>query len=150
MEPAAAERPRATAGPDRAPAPGASGPRVPRPGAGYRRPVSEPERTPDGHHVVIDGRRWRASDPALPEEERRRHVDALMAARRDVGTAKRRADAEAERAARDRVQAAKVALGERGPKWWEDEDERRAAHDEAVATLEGSTSAGARPDGASA
>ncbi len=25
----------------------------------------------------------------------------------------------AERAARDRVHAAKVALGERGPKWWE-------------------------------
>lgn len=112
--------------------------------------MSEPERTPDGHHVVIDGRRWRASDPGLPEDERQRHVDALMAARRDVGTAKRRGDARAERAARDRVQAAKVALGERGPKWWEDEDERRAAHDDAVATLDELTSAGASANGPSA
>ena len=123
---------------------------MPRAWAGYGPRVSEPERTPDGHHVVIDGRRWRASDPALPEDERRRHVDALMAARRDVGTAKRRGDADAERAARDRVQAAKVALGERGPKWWEDEDERRAAHDDAVATLEDLTSAGGRSNGPSA
>lgn len=108
--------------------------------------MSDPERTPDGHHLVIDGRRWRASDPDLPEDERQRHVDALMAARRDVGTAKRRGDASAERAARDRVHAAKVALGERGPKWWEDADERRAAHDEAVAALDALTST----DGASA
>jgi hypothetical protein len=42
-----------------------------------------------------------------------------MSARSSVGSAKRRRDAAAERAARDRVQAAKVALGERGPRWWE-------------------------------
>lgn len=98
--------------------------------------MSEPERTADGHHLVIDGRRWRASDPRLSEEERQRHVDALMAARRAVGTAKRRGDEDAERAARTRVHAAKVALGERGPKWWEDADARAAAHDEAVAALD--------------
>lgn len=84
--------------------------------------MSEPQLTADGHHVIIDGRKWRASDPRLSEEERQRHVDALMAARRDVGAAKRSGDEGAEREARDRVQAAKVALGERGPKWWEDED----------------------------
>lgn len=98
--------------------------------------MSDPERTADGHHLIIDGRKWRASDPSLPEDERQRHVDALMAARRDVGTAKRRGDDDAVREARDRVQAAKVALGERGPEWWDDEDAREAAHDEAVATLE--------------
>ncbi len=78
----------------------------------------EVERTPDGHHVVIDGRRWRASDPSLPEARRQELVSELMSARRAVGAAKRTADPEAERAARDRVHAAKVALGERGPAWW--------------------------------
>ena len=78
-----------------------------------------PRRTEDGRYVVIDGRRWRASDPDLPEEERRRLVAELMDARRAVGRAMREGDADAERAARGRVHAAKVALGERGPKWWE-------------------------------
>ena len=44
----------------------------------------------------------------------------LMSARSAVGWAKRRSDKAAERAARDRVHAAKVGLGERGPKWWEE------------------------------
>lgn len=77
------------------------------------------QRTPDGHHVVIDGRKWRATDPSIPEERRKELVRELSSARSAVGWAKRRGDAEAERAARDRVHAAKVALGERGPKWWE-------------------------------
>jgi hypothetical protein len=42
-----------------------------------------------------------------------------MSARRAVGDAKRMGDANAERTARDRVHAAKVALGERGKPWWE-------------------------------
>jgi uncharacterized protein len=78
-----------------------------------------PERTPDGRYVIIDGRRWRASDPSLPEKRRKELVRELMSARSAVGWAKRRRDPTAERAARDRVQAAKVALGERGSKWWE-------------------------------
>ena len=79
----------------------------------------EPERTADGRYVIIDGRRWRATDPALPEARRRELVRELMSARSAVGWAKRRHDADAERAARERVHAAKVALGERGPKWWD-------------------------------
>jgi uncharacterized protein len=82
------------------------------------------ERTPDGRYIVVDGRRWRASDPRLPEARRQELVDALMAARRDVGAAKRRADADALREARARVHAAKVALGERGRPWWEPGGER--------------------------
>lgn len=78
-----------------------------------------PERTPDGRYVIIDGRRWRATDPSIPEERRQELVGELMSARRAVGAAKRAGDEEAERAARDRVHAAKVALGERGPPWWE-------------------------------
>jgi hypothetical protein len=80
-----------------------------------------PERTPDGHHVVIDGRRWRATDPSIPEARREELVRELMSARSAVGHAKRRKDPEAEATARRRVHAAKVALGERGPRWWEDE-----------------------------
>jgi hypothetical protein len=75
------------------------------------------DRTPDGRFVVIDGRRWRATNPAIPEERRVALVRELMSARSKVGFAKRLGDAAAERAARARVQAAKVALGERGPAW---------------------------------
>jgi hypothetical protein len=83
------------------------------------------EHTPDGHHVVIDGRRWRATDPAIPEERRDELTRILMAWRREV---RRTRGTDGEPAARAGVQAAKVALGERGsPPWWEqDEDERRA------------------------
>jgi len=78
-----------------------------------------PERTPDGRYIIVDGRRWRATDPSIPEERRQELVNELMSARRAVGAAKRADDEEAEREARARVHAAKVALGERGPKWWE-------------------------------
>jgi uncharacterized lipoprotein YmbA len=80
------------------------------------------EKTPDGHHVLIDGRRWRATDPNIPEELRQQLVNELMRARRDVGRALRAGDAEAVSEARSRVHACKVALGERGAKWW---DERK-------------------------
>lgn len=43
-----------------------------------------------------------------------------MAARRAVQAALRSEDREAEKAARARVQDAKVALGERGAAWWSD------------------------------
>jgi hypothetical protein len=81
--------------------------------------VPEPARTSDGRYIVVNGRRWRASDPGLSPERREQLVAELMSARRAVAGAKRAADAEAERAARSRVHAAKVALGERGPPWWE-------------------------------
>lgn len=95
------------------------------------------ERTPDGHHVVVDGRRWRATDPDLPEDAGALLRRELMAARRAVGAALRADDAAAERAARDRVQAAKVALGERGTPWWEQsDDERRARWEPLVRALD--------------
>ncbi len=76
--------------------------------------------TPDGRYVVIRGRLWRTSDPRLAPEERAALVSALMTARRDVGSALRTCQVEAQTEARRRVQAAKVALGERGPVWWDD------------------------------
>ena len=78
------------------------------------------ERTADGHHVLIDGRRWRATDPRLPEERRQELVAELRRARRDVGRAMRAGEREAELDARRRVHECKVALGERGAKWWEE------------------------------
>lgn len=76
--------------------------------------------TPDGRYLVVRGRLWRTSDPRLGVEERATHVHALMAARRAVAAAMRTDDADALAAARRRVHAAKVALGERGPVWWDD------------------------------
>ncbi len=61
---------------------------------------------------------WRASNPALDEEDRQRLVNSLMDARRAVRDAK--GDEAALAKARQSVNAAKTALGERGPVWWED------------------------------
>lgn len=83
-----------------------------------------PERTPDGHHIIVNGRKWRAADPSIPDNFRQELVDELMAARRAVKSA--------ESDARRRVHDAKTALGERGAPWWaepsgEEFDERIAA-----------------------
>ncbi|MFE9792838.1 hypothetical protein ACFYRL_14040 [Streptomyces goshikiensis] len=99
---------------------------------------SPPERTSDGRYVVIDGRRWRATDPELPADAAARLRTHLMAARRAVGAALRAHDEEAEREARRRVHTAKVALGERGAPWWDQTDaERRARWLDGLATLDG-------------
>lgn len=68
------------------------------------------------------GRLWRAANPNLPRETRERLVKELMDARRDVGAALRKSDVMAAKFARARVHAAKLALGERGPVWWDDGD----------------------------
>jgi hypothetical protein len=83
-------------------------------------PASQYPVTPDGRYFVVDGRLWRASNPALAPGERQDLVDRLMRARRQVGVAKRAGDLGAERAARAEVDAAKRGLGERGPVWWTD------------------------------
>ncbi|WCO68218.1 DUF3253 domain-containing protein [Iamia majanohamensis] len=86
-----------------------------------------PGTTDDGRWVVVDGRRWRATDPSIPEAFRRELVEELMSARRAVGAARRADDGAAEAEARARVQDAKVALGERGRAWWEEPTEDEAA-----------------------
>src|ERR1700712_1877278 len=91
-----------------------------------------PETTPDGHYVVIDGRRWRATDPAIPEDRRDELTRILMAWRREV---RRTKGTDEESSSRAGVQATKVALGERGTPWWEQsEDERRARWEAEVPT----------------
>lgn len=76
--------------------------------------------TPDGRYLVVRGRLWRRADPSLGEEARQQLVDELMDARRSVARARRADDAVALAAARLAVDAAKVALGERGAVWWRD------------------------------
>ena len=76
--------------------------------------------TPDGRYFVVRGRLWRMSNPSLPADEREDLVSELMAARRDVGAARRKGDHAAETKAREEVDRVKVALGERGPVWWTD------------------------------
>ena len=90
--------------------------------------IDGPERTPDGHHVVVDGRRWRATDPLIPAERRTELQRVLMAWRRDVRRTKGTGEEATSRAG---VQAAKVALGERGDPWWEQSDDERRCRWEA-------------------
>ena len=74
--------------------------------------------TPDGRYLVVRGRLWRRSNPALDPDVRAGLVAALMAARRAVAAATRQGHGLAE--ARAAVDGAKRALGERGPVWWDD------------------------------
>lgn len=76
--------------------------------------------TPDGRYLVVRGRLWRASNPALSPDERARLTSELMAARRAVGAARRSGNVELLRVAGSAVHDAKVALGERGAPWWTD------------------------------
>lgn len=74
--------------------------------------------TPDGRYFVVRGRLWRKSNPDLPEVDRAQLVSDLMHARRQVAAALRAQDANAQSLARQRVDAAKRCLGERGAVWW--------------------------------
>lgn len=75
--------------------------------------------TPDGRYLVVRGRLWRRSNPHLPEATRKVLVAELMDARRAVKAALA-GSPEDLRMARSRVDAAKIALDERGPVWWDD------------------------------
>lgn len=63
---------------------------------------------PDGCHLIVRGRLWRATDPDLNERRRDEFVHALMDAPRAVKVAKASADEEALATARQAVNAAKV------------------------------------------
>ena len=93
-----------------------------------------PVGTDDGRWLVVDGRRWRAADPALPDEVRARLLHHLGVARSAVRTAGSAGDGAALAAARARVQLAKTGLGERGTAWWDQDDAARRARWEAALT----------------
>lgn len=84
--------------------------------------------------LVVDGRRWRRTDPAIPDAELARLKSHLGRGRSGVRTAT--TDAELA-ATRHRTQLAKVGLGERGAKWWEQtDDERRERWTSALTELD--------------
>ena len=80
-----------------------------------RPPVDRLAQPPANAFLEVDGRKWRRSDPRMPATIRQELVNELMSARRAVAAA---ADTLQRREARQRVQDAKVALGERGRAWW--------------------------------
>ena len=67
--------------------------------------------TSDGRYFVVRERLWRCSNPELSAERREQLVKALMVARRTKDRAG--------------VDAAKRALGERGPPWRDGQDYNR-------------------------
>lgn len=64
--------------------------------------MAEPPTTEDGHHVVINGRKWRATDPSIPVGRRAELTRILMSWRREV---RRTKGTDEERVARAGVQA---------------------------------------------
>ncbi|WP_382310128.1 biopolymer transporter Tol [Herbiconiux sp. UC225_62] len=93
--------------------------------------------TPDddtARWLVMGGRRWRRTDPALPSELADALRSHLGSARSMVGVAKRGGDRERMADARRRVDLAKHGLGERGPRWWDEPEAARL--DRAQAALE--------------
>ncbi|AXC10761.1 hypothetical protein ACPOL_1413 [Acidisarcina polymorpha] len=76
--------------------------------------------TPDGRYFVVGRRLWRCSNPNLTAERRAQLTRELMDARRDKRRAMRDGDTEGRELARQRIDQAKQALGERGAVWWTD------------------------------
>jgi len=88
--------------------------------------------------LVIDGRRWRRTDPALPEDVVAALKSHLGRARSGVRVAKRAGDEASLLVARARVGVAKAGLGERGPLWWDSDVASRIARaQEALVRLDG-------------
>lgn len=75
--------------------------------------------TQDGRYFIVRDRLWRTSNPTLNPDRRQALVNDLMRARRDL-KAHRKEGGTALAAARNAVNSAKIALGERGPPWWTD------------------------------
>ncbi len=75
--------------------------------------------------LVIKGRRWRRTDPALPAELEAQLKSHLGRGRSSVGAGKKTGDEERVARARKRVNLAKTGLGERGPYWWERDESAR-------------------------
>jgi hypothetical protein len=77
--------------------------------------AADSEATDDERWLVVNGRRWRRTDPSLPEDVVAALKSHLGRGRSGVRTAQKDADDDAVAAARKRVGLAKHGLGERGP-----------------------------------
>ena len=81
----------------------------------------------DERWLVVNGRRWRRTDPCLPDDVVAALKSHLGTGRSTVGAAKRSGDEQRVAGARRRVGLAKLGLGERGPYWWDEPEESRIA-----------------------
>ncbi|CAD6571662.1 MAG: hypothetical protein CYPHOPRED_004533 [Cyphobasidiales sp. Tagirdzhanova-0007] len=99
-----------------------------------------PEKTADGRHIIVNNRKWRATDPLIPEEALGELKHYLARGRAGVRGMKQKGKTEADddiRLARMRTGLAKLGLGERGEiEWWEDTEEgRRVRWEKALTDL---------------
>ncbi|MFW6775591.1 hypothetical protein ACOACO_15010 [Nocardioides sp. CPCC 205120] len=83
--------------------------------------------TEDERWLVVDGRRWRRTDPCLPDDVVEALRSHLGRGRSGTRVAKKAGDDAAVAAARHRTGLAKHGLGERGPRWWEEPEADRVA-----------------------
>jgi len=81
--------------------------------------MAKPAPESDDRWLVINGRRWRKTDPSLPDDVVAELKSHLGRGRSGVRVAKGNDDPDAVAAARHRTSLAKHGLGERGPYWWE-------------------------------
>lgn len=98
-------------------------------------------RTSDGRFIIVNNRRWRATDPLIPDAELAQLKHHLAKGRSGTRVAKGKGKEEADAAvklARQRTGIAKHGLGERGkPEWWNDSEEgRRKRWEDALKELE--------------
>lgn len=93
----------------------------------------------DARWIVVNGRRWRRTDPSLPDDLVASLTSHLGRARAAVKSARSSGAADALADARRRVGLAKHGLGERGPAWWEEPeaDRLRRAHQALEALSDG-------------
>ena len=97
----------------------------------------EVERTDDGRYVVVDGRRWRTADPALPDDVRARLLHHLGVARSGVRTAGRAGDEPRSPPRAPGCSWRRPAWGSGATAWWEqsDDDARRTRWEAALRDL---------------
>ncbi|MFC3298418.1 2-polyprenylphenol hydroxylase [Arthrobacter agilis] len=83
--------------------------------------------TDDERFFLHSGRRWRKTDPSLPDVVRARLMSHLGRGRSGVRTSAKGDDGAALPRARRTVQLAKEGLGERGTPWWDQTPAERTA-----------------------
>lgn len=81
----------------------------------------------DERFFLHSGRRWRRTDPSLPEDVKARLMSHLGRGRSGVRNSAKGDDGGALPRARRTVQLAKEGLGERGTPWWEQSAAERTA-----------------------
>ncbi|KAK0666979.1 hypothetical protein QBC41DRAFT_396793 [Cercophora samala] len=86
---------------------------------------SSPPKTNDGHYIVVNGHKWRATDPMVPDDALA-ELKHFLAKGRSGARRQNKHDPEKLQLSRKTTGLAKLGLGERGkPEWWNDTDKGR-------------------------